>query len=319
MLRTALYTYLFALCLYFILRFTSGDGVWWLSLLNTFAPLLFLPLLAALPVAWFKGWRWCSAFTGLLIGVGLLWFGPVLSLGSKNELVGETLEVITYNMRIDAEGLAPWLQQVDADIVMLQEVPEGLTEAIPTLVEHYPYQLNQPEWSNVILSRYPLSEAEVATDMPMQRTEVNIDGRRVALYNVHFRWPIGEPRFTSLPWFEVNAFSRYDDSVRNQQIETLLGQLRQEPLPYIVAGDFNMSQHAATYGRVAEVMQDAFREAGRGWGNTWPTKLQSGLPIPLLLRLDYIWHSEAFVTQEVRRGPELASDHLPVYAALGLE
>ncbi len=79
-----------------------------------------------------------------------------------------------------------------------------------------------------------------------------------------------------------------------------------------------MSQHAATYGRVAEVMRDAFREAGRGWGNTWPTELQSGLPIPLSLRLDYIWHSENFVTQEVRRGPELASDHLPVYAALEL-
>ncbi len=199
MLRTALYIYLFALCLYLVLRFAFGDSLWWLSLLNTFAPLLFLPLLAVLPVAWFKGWRWCSAFTGLLIGVGLLWFGPVLSLGSKDESAGETLEVITYNMRITSEGVEPWLRQVDADVMMLQEVPEGLTEAIPTLIEQYPYQLDQPEWSNVILSRYPLSEAEAATNIPMQRAEVNIDGRRVALYNVHFRWPIGEPRFSSSP------------------------------------------------------------------------------------------------------------------------
>ena len=317
--RTVLYVYLGTLCLYIVLRLSFGDSLWWLSLLNTFAAFLFVPLLVALPLAWCKRWYLGLTLTSLLSVVGLLWFGPGLSLGPRGVLEGLRLEVVTYNMKINAEGLEAWLKQMDADIVMLQEVPKGFAKDIPALREQYPYQLDQPEWQNTILSRYPLSETEAATDVPVQHAEVTVNGRNLALYNVHLRWPIGEPRLSSLPWFELDAFSRYDDTVRNQQVDALLASLRREPSPYIVAGDFNLSQYSASYEHIEEVMRDAFREAGWGWGNTWPAKLQSGLPVPLLLRLDYIWHSEDFAAFEVARGPKLASDHLPVYAVLGLE
>ena len=322
MLRTVLYVYLSTLCLYLVLRLSFGDSLWWLSLLNTFAPSLFLPLLIALPLTWFRRWRLKFALSSLLLGTGLLWFGPTVpfprQLSDRSE-TGVELEVVTYNMRADTAGLESWLQTLDADVVMLQEIPEAYTEGAPALLERYPYQTGQSEaWGNMVLSRHPLTETgDVGTDK-IQRAEIDIGGRSVALYNVHLRWPIGEPRFSSLPWFELNALSSYDDTVRNQQVDTLITSLRREPLPYVVAGDFNMSQYAATYGRVAEVAQDAFRRAGTGWGNTWPTELQSGLPVPLLLRLDYIWYSEAFDVDKVERGPELASDHLPVYATLRL-
>ena len=77
MLRIVLYLYLAVLCLYLVLRLVFGDGIWWLSLFNTFAPLLFVPLLAALPLAWLKRWRLGLALTCFLGGVGLLvvWAG----------------------------------------------------------------------------------------------------------------------------------------------------------------------------------------------------------------------------------------------------
>ncbi len=319
MLRTVLYIYLSTLCLYLVLRFSFGDSLWWLSLLNTFAPLLFVPLVAALPAAWLKRWHLGFVLTSWLGVVGLLWFGPVLSLGPRDVPEGLRLEVVTYNMRANPDGLEAWLRTLNADIVTLQEVPESYTKGAPALLEAYPHQVSQPEaWGKMVLSRYPLTEMSSVGTEKIQRIEIKIDGRSVALYNVHLRWPIGEPRFSSLPWFEVNALSRYDDTIRNQQIGLLIDSLRQESLPYVVTGDFNMSQHAATYGRVAEVMQDAFRAAGVGWGNTWPAELQSGLPVPLLLRLDYIWYSDAFDIAEVERGPKLASDHLPVRATLVL-
>lgn len=319
MLRVALYIYLTALSLYFVLRLTFGDSLWWLSLLNTFALFLFIPLLAALPTAWLKHWRLGFAFSCFLSGVGLLWFGPALSFGHQNAPKGLRLEVITYNMRANPEGLESWLRDLNADVVLLQEIPENYTEGATALLETYPYQMSQSEvWGNAVLSRHPLAKmSDVGTDK-IQRLEMDIGRRNIALYNAHPRWPIGEPRFFSLPWFELNAFLRYDDSIRNQQIHTLIASLQREPLPYIMVGDFNMSQYAATYEQIAEVAQDAFREAGTGWGNTWPADLQSNLPVPLLLRLDYIWYSEAFDVDDVERGPELASDHLPVRATLVL-
>ena len=84
---------------------------------------------------------------------------------------GLRLEVVTYNMRANPEGLEPWLRRVDADIVFLQEVSENYTEGVPALLELYPYQVSQSEaWSNMILSRYPLMNEVVAAKNPIQRS-----------------------------------------------------------------------------------------------------------------------------------------------------
>jgi endonuclease/exonuclease/phosphatase (EEP) superfamily protein YafD len=98
----------------------------------------------------------------------------------------------------------------------------------------------------------------------------------------------------------------------------LLTRLETEPHPYVVAGDFNMSEYAVIYDRIADTMQDAYRQANNDWGGTWPISVVEELPrfVPPLLRADYVWHSEHFYAIEARRGPALGSDHLPLYADL---
>ena len=105
----------------------------------------------------------------------------------------------------------------------------------------------------------------------------------------------------------------YDETRRNAQIEVLLDVVEAETIPYIVAGDLNMSQHSIIYSSLAVEMTDTFRETGVGLGATWPTTL-----LGPALRLDYIWVSDRFYVLGTERSPNLGSDHLAVIAGLEL-
>jgi endonuclease/exonuclease/phosphatase (EEP) superfamily protein YafD len=262
--------------------------------------------------------------------IALIWFGPYFVPKPAREPSSPTLRVITfnvwgYNARLDQ--VETWLRETDADIVLLQEIPEYYANNTGTdLSDLYPYQLSQPKtvrrWGNLILSRFPILTAQ---DLPgdgvpaQQRFAVDFEGQTLAIYNVHLAMPVGQRRLpAALDNFVLQAAVSYSDSARNGEIHRLLDRLDSEVFPYIVAGDFNMSEHAVIYTVIDERMNDAFREMGTGWGGSWPVQIVDELPpyLPPLLRVDYIWHSAQFRTIEAYRGPELGSDHLPFVAEL---
>jgi endonuclease/exonuclease/phosphatase (EEP) superfamily protein YafD len=109
--------------------------------------------------------------------------------------------------------------------------------------------------------------------------------------------------------------------VRNRQIEHLMTVLARETLPYIVAGDFNTSDQSLIYPRIASLMGDSFREAGFGFGTSWPVSAAQRETfgfLPPLVRIDYIWHSRDWVATQAAQGPPLGSDHLALTATLAL-
>lgn len=323
-LKRLLAFYLFFLTLYVILRFTLGDGIWWLSLLNTFAFLLFIPLPLALLGAWLQKTRSLRWLSVALVAVALVWFGQYFLPKTPRAAPGEPIKVLTYNMQAKDEGLESFLQDTQPDIVFLQEISSTLATS-ESMSDLYPYQFAQAEeWGNKVLSKHPIIKAEnlqgFGSSLP-QRLELDINGKAIAVYNIHLTWPIGNPRLNVrfLPGFIAKAISGFDDSQRNAQIDLLIEYLEKEPLPYLVAGDFNVSQYSATYGKLAKVAGDSFREVETGFGNSWPATMQSGLNLPPLLRLDYVWHSVHFAPQSVKREEALAGDHFPLTAQLILE
>jgi endonuclease/exonuclease/phosphatase family metal-dependent hydrolase len=149
---------------------------------------------------------------------------------------------------------------------------------------------------------------------------VTLDTRKqpIAVHNIHLPMPVGDPRRCFQRSRQVRVRAKYDESLRNAQIMSLLDILKDERLPYIVAGDFNMSDQSIIYGQLAAAMGDSFREAGMGFGASWPAGESEELPdiFPPLLRLDYVWHSPHFRAVSAIQGPPLGSDHLPLIVAL---
>jgi endonuclease/exonuclease/phosphatase (EEP) superfamily protein YafD len=326
--------YVIGLVLYILLRLTLGDSQWWLALLNNFAPYYFLPLFVLLPIALLLR-RWdIMARLLLLTLVGGLWFGPYFLPKSSASPTGPTLKIVSFNVSAHKpriEEITAWLHEMDADMVLLQEIPRAFSEnGYAELKKRYPHQFKIPETGraeNLILSRYPL-ETEEGLDLEgdgwrtHQRITLTVEGQTLAIYNIHLVMPIGaEPRHRQPTVLDKLEFaSKYDARDRDAQIARLLPILDAETLPFIVAGDFNMSDQAVIYNELAARMTDSWREMGVGLGRSWPAPGSNVLRDSLcpLIRLDYIWHSDHFRTVEIQQSPSLGSDHLAVVGTLEL-
>ena len=181
--------YLVFLTAYLLLRFALGDSFWWLSLLNTFAFLLFIPLPLALLVTWLQKARWLRL---LSIGVTLatvLWFGSYFVPKTVPSVNGQSITLLSYNMQSKDDGLKSFLRNQNIGIVFIQEISPKYTQTVSSLLDLYPYQaLQDKQWKNAILSAYPILKAE---DLPgfepntTQRIELDVNGRTIAVYNVH--------------------------------------------------------------------------------------------------------------------------------------
>ena len=321
-------TYLSGLVLYLGCRMLFGDEYWWLGLLNEFAWLLFLPLPISLGLSVLLRNRPVLIGNLLLTAVALVWFAPSYLLINPSPATTPTLKVVTFNTwgvnpRLDE--VDAWLQEMEPDIVFLQEILPSLADnEVEAINGLFPYRASQTTaermYGNLLLSRYPiLSEENLPGEgVPAQhRFTLDINGRVVAVYNVHMAQPFGKNRLSFLPdSFITGTIFRYDNRVRNQEIRQLLSLIEREQLPFIVAGDFNMSDDTAIYQEISAVMIDSFREGGTGFGKSWPIRVVEEIPpfIPPILRVDYIWHSQDLRTTRVFRGPPLGSDHLPFFA-----
>ena len=327
--------YLLMMALYGVLRLTIGDGNPRLSLVNSFAYFLFLPLPVLLVVALLGRSRLALLRLVPVLVVLMVWIGPRFIPKPIVAAGGKTIRMLTMNVwgnRHDISETVTWLRATDADIISLEEVsPTYATDRISALSDLYPFQSNQQDntrWNdNFILSRYPMVSNEYVElgipDVPaLVRTIIDINGQKIAVYTVHLAWPVDDESITvGGLGFYIQVALGFDDTLRNQQIDKLLAYLNNEPYPYILAGDFNTSDSSVTYTKLAGVLHDSFVEGGQGLDGSWPVARARGLPawLPPLIRIDYIWHSAGLRTIRAWQGAETGSDHVPLLAELALD
>ncbi len=328
--------YLLLMAIYLVLRLTVGDGNVRLSLVNSFAYFLFIPLLVLLILALIARSRLALLRLLPVLMAIIIWIGPRFIPKSIAAASGEqTIRLMSLNVwgnQHDFSRTEKGLRDNPVDILALVEVsPTYAAEKMNELRDLYPYQSTQQDdtrWGdNYTLSKYPIVSTETVDlgvpDMPLLvRTVIDVDGNQIAMYTVHLAWPVDEDSITTKGLaFYMQVALAFDDRIRNQQIDNLVAQLKNEPLPYILAGDFNTSDFSVTYNKLAGAMHDSFAEGGVGLGGSWPVAQARGLPswLPPLIRIDFIWHSEGLRTIRAWQGAETGSDHLPLLADLALE
>jgi endonuclease/exonuclease/phosphatase (EEP) superfamily protein YafD len=329
--------YALTLLIFMVLRLLFGDSLWWLAFFGNFTPFYFATLIVLLPLALLIRSKRGALLLLPFALVGIVWFGPLYlpKAQAQPDDDAPTLRVVTFNVwgdNTDLTHVETWLRDSNADLVLTQEIPPAWAGgSVPLLDTTYPHKSVQPAdlryWGNGTWSRYPIVSAEnfdLEDDgTPTQsRSVIEVQGQQVAVYNIHLYTPMSDTPQIALPMDNpyLNMVLKYDHTARNGQIRRLIERLEGEPLPYIVAGDFNMSDQTDVYQDLAALMNDSFREAGAGLGTSWPAVQAIGLPglLPPLVRIDYIWHSDNFQALQAEQGPYLGSDHLPLSAALSL-
>ena len=350
-LVTSLYALLLAL--FTLLRTLRLSDAPILDLANAFAPYLYMPLVVAFPLSVIvtrqsgleveaarkrlaaprksrddgqgRGpARWSVLLQICLIGIGLYWFAAPAMYRPVDPPSGATFKVVSFNVQgsnAELKRATDWLLEAAPDVIVLQETAEGYDERLAPLYEVYAHE-DHIEGSVRVFTRFPILAREVLVieDSPGRaalRLLLNAGGRQLAVYAVHLSLPLRKRGDANrLADFGLGDLLRYDERRRNAQIHTLLELLEGESAPYIVAGDFNMSDASLIYDKVDRRMQDAWRMAGKGAGRTWPVAEAIGLPRVILpfLRIDYLWHSPDLRATAATVGEAIGSDHLPLSA-----
>jgi len=94
---------------------------------------------------------------------------------------------------------------------------------------------------------------------------------------------------------------------RAPQIETVVEFLNKSPYPVILTADFNDTPVSYCYRQMSNELEDAFTDAGKGFGQTYAFVLP-------LLRIDYLFHSESLKVTDLKTIKKDYSDHYPLIA-----
>lgn len=200
------------------------------------------------------------------------------------------------------------VSDTDADIVLAVEANGWWLERLRPLAKKMPHTVFCPlenTYGIVLFSRLELLEPSVEfvveQDVPSIHTRCRLrSGDEVELRFLHPRPPYPTETPASAP--------------RDAELLVVGEQVKQSPLPRIVAGDLNdvaWSRSTKVFQKISGLLDPRI---GRGFFNTF----HAGMPL-LRFSLDHVFHSNEFRLRELKVLPNFGSDHFPVLVSLSYE
>ena len=311
---------------YLILWKVTEDRFWPVVALSYVAPLVVPLAVIPLPLAFLRV-RVRSVVLELICAVGaVLLIREVYVSGAPPTAPAGAPQItaLTYNLgegKASSEELFPYLREANADLVGLVEVTAETAAALPQLTDLYPYQeakgLGIPGLA--LLSRFPISNVtwhEYNPGRPDLQATIDVNGVPVTVFVAH----------PPPPALTLTGITPRPGTAN--EIDQLVASFNAIDGPLLVLGDFNVTMLHETYRRIEDTgLQDAFAEAGHGFGFTAvvrlarpskPAWLIERIRLPAFMRIDYIWASPEWVVTDAWVGDDAGSDHLPVIAKLAL-
>jgi vancomycin resistance protein VanJ len=322
-LRALILVYVGSAIVWELLPWTPATQWWLFGLLSVFGAWFYAPLpLLGLLSALCREWRAC---TWLLVPVLLFgWvYGPLFLPHGSSER-GRPLRVMTANLLETNNDFRPLSVAIDEDrpdVIAVQElnptVARPLSEALRGT---YPYQSlfpNEASFGMGILSRHPISLAGAPEFGPgdcwCQQATIELEGQAITVVNAH-------PPAPAVPHIHLGPLvipTGFDAQRQEASIQALLQRASTINGPLVLLGDFNTSDRQSRYRTLSQHLHDAYRTGGRGLGYTYPNREVDGLFFPVV-RIDYVFHSDAWATRAAWTGNLSGSDHRYVTADLVL-
>ncbi|WP_242926452.1 endonuclease/exonuclease/phosphatase family protein [Pontibacter vulgaris] len=226
----------------------------------------------------------------------------------KNTPSDSWLSLLVSNVFMDNkehDKLAALIQKQKPDIVLLLESDLVWQQGLSNVTKQYPYRVEIPlknTYGMHLYSRLPLRQQKVSylldKDIPSIKTFVKLrNGIWVELHVVHPKPPVPTEDATS--------------EKRDAEIVMIARDIANSKYPVVVAGDFN----DVAWSRTTELFQEVSKlldpRLGRGFYNTF----NANYPI-LRWPLDHVFHSNHFKVENIKRLPDINSDHFPMYIRL---
>ena len=266
-----------------------------------FAPHLFLLLLLIVPFAFRRGGFGVGLLRGLLLVCVALFcarYLPALAASQPpSDPSAPQLSVMTWNVFAGnrrEENIRDFLLEKPADVVALQEVSWSWLDN-DELAAAYPYRLvrsNETAPGMAILSTHPIVDSGVLDgdrhlwDIPrLMWARLDVGGKQVTVVSAH-------PISTYYSGGNCRLPICFDPTHRDRQIAAMHTEAIQPLIahaePFVLAGDFNVTEREPGYGDLSAGLTDTFKAVGAGFGTTWRPPFAMSQPLGLL-RIDYLF------------------------------
>jgi endonuclease/exonuclease/phosphatase (EEP) superfamily protein YafD len=211
---------------------------------------------------------------------------------------GRAVRIVSFNKHISNDHLqevAAYLDSLEADVVVLQEMEPASADRFPELLPRFPHgyiAVRDGVFGIVVLSRWPLIAPQLASRDEVvfaARAEVDLGDRTFHLYGSHLYWPVAPE----------------SANVRNEQLRALGLELAECPHACVAVGDFNVTPWSSHFRSMFDSREVRDCAAGRGLLSTW----SSDLPAPLRIRIDHCLVAGAAAVADIRVGASAGSDH----------
>lgn len=240
-------------------------------------------------------------------------------------------ETIKDNM----DSIISYIHSSNPDIICLQDYNVNTKDSsgfhyrlTKVLKYRYCYYFNKENSKNIrdcaIYSKHYIKEGgsiqqESNRNYSLLYADISISNKVIRIYNLHLKsYHLGEEEQETYSSIVKGDISKKEegngilkklivaDSLKKEQIKTLIPNIQLSQQAYIVTGDFNSTPFSYIYKVFNKDLSDAFVSKGSGIGRTYNGVFPA-------YRIDYIFYQKKFFKAKSYQSPALDfSDHYPV-------
>ncbi|MDH3429565.1 MAG: endonuclease/exonuclease/phosphatase family protein [Gammaproteobacteria bacterium] len=232
-----------------------------------------------------------------------MWYLADTDQPDSNGIQLRLLHANVYSGNSNRQALHALIAAEQPDVIVLQEITDAWTTTIEMLRENYPYQYAIPRHDNfgiAVLAKTPFQSVDVIDSPPYGFPSLvvrqSVSGRIVTYVSTHPIPPLGTEGFHA----------------RNEQLASIAELMIPIAGPKLLIGDLNITMWAEHYRQLVESTGLTNTRDGFGIIPTWPIQLPfARIPI------DHCLVSDDVAVLDMRSGPDIGSDHLPLLIVLG--
>lgn len=304
---------------------------------------LFLPLMLILNLIFFGYWviqfKRQMLLSGIVLLLGITFITKFYKFSETNTPIEEDdFIVMSYNVRlfnlydwIDRDvslSISDFIKEQTPDVLCIQEFSNQNNVDFRVYKHKYVFiEGKNTKLGQAIFSKYPIVNQGVIPFPNSTNNAIYADIKRgkdtIRVYSIHLQSIKITPDVHEIDENiqgvsqdkSKRMFRRMSRSFTSQQkqAEIIKKHKADCSYPLIICGDLNNSPFSFVYRSVKGDLNDAFEEAGSGFGSTYNFKYFPA-------RIDYIFTDKKFEVKQFSSFPNFKnSDHFPIVARLAFE
>lgn len=287
---------------------TVWPTLWFVDILANFKVqlTLILLLLGLLNFLKLKS-RSITLITLILIGYNTSFFYHFITFNKPKSITStKGASILSINLlksNTKSYKVIDLIESEQPDILVLLEYNPYWERALKDLNLEYPHRITEVRIDNfgiAYFSKIPGHTSIVRdriTGFPSVLSHHVIVSDTLSIFATHPLPPLGQQRF----------------ELRNRHFSTIVDTCRRYNKHLIVLGDLNCSSFSVHFQKLKKALNLKDSRSGFGIQNTWHSK------VPLLkTTLDHFLVSESIEVVDRSVGPNIGSDHLPIYMKFNL-